>query len=54
MIINIQNCEIEGLFLIIFFVREVFGEFGKKRIGISNELFRLAPNAKEEKGRRGK
>ena len=37
-----------------FFVREVFGESGKKRKGISNELFRLTPDAKEERGRRGK
>ena len=46
--------KLKDCILLFFFVREVFGEFGKKRIGISNELFRLAPNAKEEKGRRGK
>ena len=52
--ITAQNCEIEGLYLIIFFVQEVFGESGKRRIGISNELFCLAPDAKEERERRDK
>ena len=37
-----------------FFVREVFGKSAKKRIGISNELFCLAPDAKEERERRDK
>ena len=40
--------------LLYFFVREVFGESGKKRIGISNELFGLTLNVKEEKERRCK
>ena len=31
-------------------VRQVFGEYGKKRIRISNELFRLALDAKKKRG----